>query len=446
MSTKEGSLGAPIRHKIDWNNLDFADEKKLDEELRRVFDICHGCRRCFNLCDSFPKLFDIIDESKTGEVDSVSSNQFKEVVDGCTLCDMCFLTKCPYVPPHEFNLDFPHLMLRYRFAERAKNKNSLIDDQLVQTDRNGKLFSKFSNLINWSTKTENKFTRNIMEAFIKVDKEAELPRYYKQTFVEMSKTSSEKKLESKEKNKVILFPTCFINYNNPDIGFVAKKILEKLDIETKVFYEGCCGMPQLESGNIKSVEQKALETSLKLSEYIKKGYKVLAIVPSCTLMLKYEWPLINNDENIKLLSENTFDICEYLFPILNENKNKLNPIKNFSGLTLHISCHSRAQNIGQKSHELLKLVPELKVDVIERCSGHGGSWGMKKGNFETALKVGKPVSRKTIQYDNEYLVSECPLAGVHIEQGVEKLNKDLKLKTLSHPIEIIEKSLFDLQE
>jgi len=446
MSTKEGSLGAPIRHKIDWNNPDFTDEKKLDAELRRVFDICHGCRRCFNLCDSFPKLFDIIDESKTGEVDSVSSHQFKEVVDGCTLCDMCFLTKCPYVPPHQFNLDFPHLMLRYRFAERAKKKNSLIDDQLVQTDRNGKLFSKFSNLINWSTKTENKFTRNIMEAFIKVDKEAELPRYYKQTFVEMSKTSSEKKLESKKKNKVILFPTCFINYNNPDLGFVAKKILEKLDIETKVFYEGCCGMPQLESGNIKSVEKKALETSFKLSEHIKKGYKVLAIVPSCTLMLKYEWPLINNDENIKLLSENTFDICEYLFPILNENKNKLNPIKNFSGLTLHISCHSRAQNIGQKSHELLKLVPELKVDVIERCSGHGGSWGMKKGNFETALKVGKPVSRKTIQYDNEYLVSECPLAGVHIEQGVEKLNKDFELKTLSHPIEIIEKSLFDLQE
>ena len=118
MSTKEGSLGAPVRHPIDWNNPNFVDEKLLDDELRRVFDICHGCRRCFNLCESFPKLFDYIDDSKSGELDTVSSDKFKDVVDACTLCDMCFLTKCPYVPPHEFNIDFPHLMLRYRVAER----------------------------------------------------------------------------------------------------------------------------------------------------------------------------------------------------------------------------------------------------------------------------------------------------------------------------------------
>ena len=145
MSVKEGSLGAPTRHNIDWTNPDFIDEDKLDEELRRVFDICHGCRRCFNLCESFPNLFDMIDESKTGELDGASSKDFNKVVDACTMCDMCFLTKCPYVPPHEFNLDFPHLMLRYRYAKRQKNQHSLIDDQLTKTDRNGKTFSKFFN-------------------------------------------------------------------------------------------------------------------------------------------------------------------------------------------------------------------------------------------------------------------------------------------------------------
>ena len=448
MNTKECSLGAPTRHVIDWSNPDFTDEKKLDEELRRVFDICHGCRRCFNLCESFPNLFDMIDESKTGELDGVASKDFGKVVDACTMCDMCFLTKCPYVPPHEFNLDFPHLMLRYRYAKRQKKQHSFIDDQLTKTDRNGKTFSKFSNLTNWSTNTKNRLVRSAMELFLKIDKEAELPNYYSNIFSDQCANTLNKKVEITSKDKVVLFPTCFVNYNNPNLGFTAKRILEKLNIQTHVFYEGCCGMPQLEGGDIKSVENKALHTSKRLKEFIDDGYKVLAIVPSCTLMLKYEWPLINSeDENIRLLSKNTYDICEYLHQkIQSFDDNLLNPIKNFNGVTVHTSCHSRAQNIGQKAHELLKLIPELKVDVIERCSGHGGSWGVKKGNFDLALKVGKPVARKTIQFENEYLVSECPLAGVHIEQGVKKIDKKHTIKTLSHPIEIIEKSLFKSEE
>jgi glycerol-3-phosphate dehydrogenase subunit C len=188
MAIKEGSLGAPTRHPVDWENPEFVDESLLDGEMRRVFDICHGCRRCFNLCESFPKLFDLIDDSKSGELDTVESKDFKGVVDACTLCDMCFLTKCPYVPPHEFNLDFPHLMLRYRVLERKKKQNSVVDDQLTKTDRNGKFFSKFSNLANWSTKTSNKITRSVMETLLKIDKEADLPKFYKDTLMKMVKT------------------------------------------------------------------------------------------------------------------------------------------------------------------------------------------------------------------------------------------------------------------
>ena len=149
----EGGLGAPVRHAIDWTNPDFFDEEKLDAELRRVFDICHGCRRCFNLCDSFPKLFDLIDESQSGELDTVSSDDFKPVVDGCTLCDMCFMTKCPYVPPHEFNLDFPHLMLRYRAIELKKGEVGFADRQLTETDRNGKIAGTIAPLANWGSAT-----------------------------------------------------------------------------------------------------------------------------------------------------------------------------------------------------------------------------------------------------------------------------------------------------
>ncbi|MEK9684438.1 MAG: (Fe-S)-binding protein, partial [Rhodospirillaceae bacterium] len=151
----EGSLEAPIRHPIDWKNPDYYDEKKLDDEMRRVFDICHGCRRCFNLCDSFPRLFDLIDDSETGELDSVSSEGFKPVVDACTLCDMCFMTKCPYVPPHEFDLDFPHLMLRYRALENKKGKVGIVQKEISKTDRNGKLAGAIEPISNWVTKTDN---------------------------------------------------------------------------------------------------------------------------------------------------------------------------------------------------------------------------------------------------------------------------------------------------
>ena len=442
MTVKEGSLGAPTRHPIDWENPQFVDEQLLDEELRRVFDICHGCRRCFNLCESFPKLFDLIDESKTGELDSVDSKNFKDVVDACTLCDMCFLTKCPYVPPHEFDLDFPHLMLRYRVLERKKKKNSKIDDELTKTDRNGKFFSKFSNLANWSTKSSNKVTRPIMEMLLKIDKEAELPKFYKNTLMNIVEKN---KIESaiNTKDKVVIFPTCFVNYNNPNLGLVVKEIFEKLEIDHKFFYDMCCGMPQLEGGDIKSVVQKAKNTSSKLKEYIDNGYKVISIVPSCSLMIKYEWPLlIPESEEVKYLSDNTYDICEYLVKFINENSltDLLKPLDDSNSISLHISCHSRAQNIGQKATELLRMIPNIKMDVIERCSGHGGSWGIKKDNFKMAIKVGKPVSRKALQSQNKYVVSECPLAGPHIKQGMDKIEAN-DVEVLSHPLEIFIKSI-----
>ena len=168
--SKEGSLDAPIRHPIDFEHPDFLNPEKLDAEMRRAFDICHGCRRCFNLCDSFPKLFDMIDESENEDVESLKSEQFEPVVDACTLCDMCFMTKCPYVPPHDFDLDFPHLMLRYRTAQKKLGKLPSVPTQLAQIDRNAKIGVMFSKLVNWASSVKNKFFRKILEIVAGIDK------------------------------------------------------------------------------------------------------------------------------------------------------------------------------------------------------------------------------------------------------------------------------------
>ena len=204
--SKEGSTEAPIRHPIDFESPDFLNPEKLDAEIRRVFDICHGCRRCFNLCDSFPKLFDMIDESKNEDVESLSSEQFAPVVDACTLCDMCFMTKCPYVPPHDFDLDFPHLMLRYRVAQKKQGKLSVITRQLAEIDRNSKIGVMFSGLINWATNIKNKFFRKILEIVAGLDIRVQLPKYNSETFSNFFKKNNRKINYKNEKNdrKVII--------------------------------------------------------------------------------------------------------------------------------------------------------------------------------------------------------------------------------------------------
>ena len=437
---REGSLEAPVRHPLDWENPSFYDEALLDEELRRVFDICHGCRRCFNLCDSFPRLFDLIDESKTGELDSVDSADFKPIVDACTLCDMCFMTKCPYVPPHEFNLDFPHLMLRYRAVEAAKGELELVDQELAKIDRNGKIGTAIAPLANWASDRSNSLTRGILETTLGLDAEAELPKYASKTFVDQAKANplTPNKDAPAYGRKAVIYATCFNNYNDTDVGVAARAVLAKNGVETEVVHPHCCGMPMLEQGNIAEVAKSAAIVSAALKPYIEKGYDVIALVPSCALMLKFEWPLIvPKNEDVKLLARSTFDLSEYIVDIAKKSGLAPGLQAVAGGVSLHISCHSRAQNMGQKAAEMLQLLPEADVKVIERCSGHGGSWGFKKKNFETALKVGKPVARQAKDAAKSFVTSECPLAGVHISQGIEKLGGDApKPEMVCHPIQI----------
>ncbi len=436
----EGSLDAPVRHPIPWRDEEFYDEAKLDNELRRVFDICHGCRRCFNLCDSFPRLFDLIDDSETGELDTVSSSDFKPIIDACTLCDMCFMTKCPYVPPHEFNLDFPHLMLRHRAVEAKKNGVAFGERQLTKTDRNGRLATKVSGLCNWASDRSNKLTRPAMESVMGVHRDAALPRYESPTLMDRSTSAPAADVSAPAHGrKVAIYATCFANFNSPGIGESALTVLARNGIEAKVVYPRCCGMPQLEQGDIAAVAESARAVAAELRPLVDAGYDIVALVPSCTLMMKFEWPLIvPEDDNVKALSQAVSDIAEYIVDIARKEglADGMKPID--GGVTVHIACHARAQNMGQKAAEMLRLLPETEIKVIERCSGHGGSWGIMKDNFEVGMKVGAPVAKQAAENGHRHVVSECPLARDHILQGMERTAADVsKVTSHQHPIELL---------
>ncbi|MDG3440288.1 (Fe-S)-binding protein [Nitrospirillum amazonense] len=450
---REGSLEAPVRHPVDWQNPDFYDEALLDAEMRRVFDVCHGCRRCFNLCDSFPRLFDLVDHSPSEELDTVESKDFAKVVDACTLCDMCFLTKCPYVPPHPFNLDIPHLMLRYRAVQARKHGVPFAVDQMTRTDRNGRVAGKVASLVNWATATGNRLTRRVMEKVADIDAAASLPKFQGRSFVARAADDppAVNPMGPAAGRKAVFYATCFVNFSNPGIGQAAQSVLAHNGVATDVAYPACCGMPQLEQGRIEQVVENAGLVARHFSRWIDQGYDVIALVPSCALMLKFEWlhlvPADHPDRAaVERLSKATFDIAEYIVDIAQKEglAPGLRPLE--GGVTLHIACHARAQNMGQKAAEMLRLIPRdaeggrmgpAELKVVERCSGHGGSWGVMKGNFETALKVGKPVASQAVKNAKHYLASECPLAGEHIRQGVERLDpaRAASLEQL-HPVEI----------
>ena len=439
--SKEGSTEAPIRHPIDFESPDFLNPEKLDSEIRRVFDICHGCRRCFNLCDSFPKLFDMIDESKNEDVESLSSDQFAPVVDACTLCDMCFMTKCPYVPPHDFNLDFPHLMLRYRVSQKKQGKLPAVPRQLAEIDRNSKIGVMFSGLINWLSDVKSKIFRKLLEIIAGIDIRVQLPKYNSVTFSNFFKKNVNKiNFESKKSDrKVVIYSTCFVNFNRKNTGVAALKVLKKNGVEVQEAYPGCCGMPFLEQADLPKVVEQAKKVSNDLIEWIDKGYKVVTLTASCGLMLKFEWPLLLPDNgNIKKLSSNVMDIDEYIVDIANKEglADGLQEID--GGVTVHHACHARAQNMGIKARDMLKLIPNAKIDVVERCAGHGGTFGVMKQTHDLAVKVGRPTTRQIKTKNNKYMASDCPLAGKHLKQL--ELDTNISNDEALHPIELVAKS------
>ena len=446
MTAREGSLEAPTRHPIDWQNPDFYSIDATLKEMERVFDICHGCRRCVSLCNSFPVLFDLIDESPTLEVDGVPKTAYWKVVDQCYLCDVCYLTKCPYVPPHSWNVDFPHLMLRAKAIQFKQGSPSAFrDNNLSSTDRNGKLASipvvvKFVNAAGKSPAL-----RSIGEKVMGVHKTAWVPEFAEQKFrSHAAKSAAHPPKDGKRTlGKVAIYSTCYVNYNEPGIGHDLIKILDHNEIPyVLVEKEACCGMPKLELGDLESVAALKEKNIPPLAKLAREGYAILAPIPSCTLMFKQELPLMfPNCADTQAVKAAMFDPFEYLIARQKDGMLKTDFTTPLGRVSYHIPCHSRVQNVGQKTRETLELVPNTTVTTIERCSGHAGTWGVKAEFHEIALKIGKPVFRQMNEAEPDYISSDCQLAGHHIEQGIALLNPEqTKRAEIAHPLTLIRKA------
>ncbi len=431
----------PTRYPVEFNHPDFLNPNKIDSEMRRVFEVCQGCRKCFNLCDSFPKLFDLIDNSKNEDLDSVDSNMFPTVVNSCTLCDICFTSKCPYVPPHKFNIDFPHLMLRYRMYQKKQGQLSKVQMQLAKIDRNANVGIVFSRIVNWLLNVKNTFFRVLLQFFIGIDKRVVLPKYNSETFENYSKNNLEEinSLAPAYGRKAVIYSTCFVNFNRKQTGVAAMKVLKKNGVKVEHCYPGCCGMPYLEQAELHKVVEQATKISKDLLQWVDKGYEVITLTASCGLMLKSEWSLLMPDNiNIKKLSKHTKDIDEYIVDISQKEGLASGINKIDGGVTVHHACHARAQNMGNKARDMLRLIPNIKLDLVEKCAGHGGTFGVMKKTHDIARKIGKPVALSVAKKKNKYMASDCPLAGKHLVQ----MEHDIKIKSdeAIHPIEILAKA------
>ncbi len=444
MSTKEGSLEAPTRRPIAWDQPEFWDEAKLEKELERVFDICHGCRRCVSLCGAFPRLFDLVDASPSGELDTVPKARYVEVIEQCYLCDICFMTKCPYVPPHAWDLDFPHLMLRAKAVEFRRTGGRLRDRVLSSTDRLGSfagipIVTQSVNAVNQSQPG-----RVLAEKLLGVDRRAWRPQYATAKFRRSAKADASAAVRdgTRSPGKVAVYATCFVNYNEPGIGLDLLKILAHNEIpHVLVEKEACCGMPKLELGDLEGVRRLKEINIPVLAQLAREGYAILAAIPSCTLMFAKELPLLfPNDSEVRIVSEAIWDPFDYLVARQKDGLLKNDFRRPLGTVSYHVPCHSRVQNLGRKTEEVLKWIPQTSVTTVERCSGHAGTWGVKKEFHATAMKIGAPVFRAMTQSQPDYISSDCQLAGHHIEQGIGQLEGDPtsgKRPRLAHPLTLL---------
>ncbi len=422
---REGNLEAPTRHPLNWRDPSFYDEHALEKELERVFDICHGCRRCFSLCQAFPTMFDAIDESPTGELDGVDKRVYWKVVDHCYLCDMCYMTKCPYVPPHPWNLDFPHLMLRAKAVKARRGETSFRDRMLTSTDTVGSLagIPVVAQLVNAAN--SSKLGRKLLDKVLHVHPEAPLPEYHSRSArarlaKHMPAPGAAPVATPETSGRVVLFTTCYGNRNEPDLATDLAAVFAHNGIElTLAERERCCGMPKLELGDLDAVARLKEENIPQLLRLVEQGCDIVAPIPSCVLMFKQELPLMfPADAAVQRVKARIFDPFEYLMHRHKAGLLRTDFKARLGKVSYHVPCHLRVQNIGLKTRDVLRLVPDTTVEVIERCSGHDGSYAVKSEFREASMKIARPVIQKVDSGGADYFSSDCPMAGHQISSGL----------------------------
>lgn len=422
---REGNLEKAKREPHHWREPEFWNEDALLEEMERVYDICHTCRRCVSLCQSFPVLFDLVDESETMEVDGVAKEDFWQVVDQCYLCDLCAETKCPYLPPHEFHLDFPHLMLRAKAVKHAKGESKWRDRLITSTDGVFKAVGQpgVAGLANAANRSGP--LRKALDRAVGIHPDAPLPTFHAKTFKRSRSGVAGPDLPGgatdRTTGRVAIFTTCYGNWNEPQLGEDLLRVFNHNGMPVKVLDgERCCGMPKFELGDLKAVERLKDHNIPILLAAIEDGWDVIAPVPSCVLMFKQELPLLfPDDEAVRRVAEHVFDPFEYLMLRHKGGLLKTDFERPLGKVAYHAACHQRVQNIGQKTREVLSLIPETQVELIERCSGHDGTYAYKTETHEHAVKIARPVVNRVKKAEAQHFGSDCPMAGRMIQHGLE---------------------------
>lgn len=408
---------------------EFWDETRVEEELKRVSDICNGCRRCYNLCPSFNDLFGRLDqESVDGDAEKLGGQDFRSVTDLCYQCKLCF-NHCPYTPPHRWELDFPRLMFRSKAVQVKRDGQSLQDRVLGHVDRVGRLSSFFAPLVNWANR--NRLNRWLIEKLLGIHRDRLLPEYAAQTFQQWFRRRDSSPI-SGASGKAALFYTCSVNYNDPAVGKACVRVLEKNRIEVACPEQRCCGMPFLDGGDIEAARANARANVEALYPLARQGYDIVVPGPTCSYVLKRDYPQLLSGAEAGVVAARVFDICEYLMSLHGRQKLDTGFVRGAGRVAYHIPCHLRAQNIGFKSRDLMELLPNTTVRVIEKCSAVDGTWGLKRQYFDLSMKVAEPLLNAIREGENDLTVSDCPLSALQIRQGTG-------LAPL-HPLQVLEKA------
>ena len=444
---REGSLQAPSRHPLDWRSAEFVDEAALEKELERVFDICHGCRRCFSCAIHSRRLFDAIDASPTLELDGVDKKVYWDVVDHCYLCDMCFMTKCPYVPPHPWNIDFPHLMLRAKHVQHRKGEHSFRDKLLSNTRGLGSIAGIPGGRRDRQRGERHEGRPQVARGHARrgrnrADSEVSFHHRQQTRAPRVAARPREVKATEETRGKVALFVTCYGDRNEPHMPEDLTAVFEHNGIPVKVVgKEKCCGMPKLELGDLETVEKYKDFNIPQLKALIDDGYDIVAPIPSCVLMFKQELPLMfPEDADVQAVKEHIFDPFEYLMLRHKAGLLRTDFTQKLGKVSYHVPCHLRVQNIGLKTRDVLKLVPETTVEVIERCSGHNGTYAVKKEYRAASVKIGKPVVSKVAQAKADHYSSDCPMAGHQIQSGLSPDATVRAPREPEHPMTLVRKA------
>ena len=414
---------------LDLGSKEFWDLEKVDVELRRVYDICGGCRRCLPLCPSFKVMFDRLDvEAVDGDVEKLPKADVKEVVDLCYQCKLCY-NHCPYTPPHRWEVDFPRLMLRARAAEARVRGVSLQDRVLGNTELVGRLGSWTAPVSNWLN--ELPAHRALVEAVAGIHKGRNLPKFHRQTF--SSWFARRRRIAAPAPTpaarKVAFFTTCSVEYNEPATGRAAVRVLEKNGVDVSLPRQRCCGMPYLDGGAVDEARALVRDNVRSLAAAVREGREIVAPGPTCSYMLKREYPWLDGSEDAKLVAASTRDLFEYLAKLRADGALDTRFVRPVGAVTYHVPCHLRAQNIGLRTAEVLRAIPGASVNVVEKCSAVDGTWGLKKEYYELSLKVAKPLFDAVASADAPLTATDCPLAALQIEQGTGR--------RVLHPIRIL---------